>query len=160
MVVKATGEHGTRLNIKKVTLRHWRSEFARHLRTLGVEANATERAVRGEHRKAKKDAIYRAALRGDSTFLRKQVEEVVSDLSKGGLADDGARAALSRTRQDVVRGWLTAVPLLAEAGEHHLANEVRQFVCRLPTIQTEREFIVEQLRQRVRKSRTQDSPVR
>ena len=47
MVIKALGEHGVRLNIRKATLRHWRQEFARHLRALGVAANATERAVRG-----------------------------------------------------------------------------------------------------------------
>ena len=57
--LKAVSEHGMRLNIKKATLRHWRSEFARNLRLLGVEANATERAVRGEASKAKKDGIYR-----------------------------------------------------------------------------------------------------
>jgi len=46
LVLKAVSEQGVRLNIKKATLRHWRSEFARSLRQLGVEANATERAVR------------------------------------------------------------------------------------------------------------------
>lgn len=33
MVVKAVSEQGVRLNIKKDTLRYWRSEFARHLRS-------------------------------------------------------------------------------------------------------------------------------
>ena len=67
LVLKAVSEQGERLNIKKATLRHWRSQFARHLRGLGVAANATERAVRGETRSAKKDGIYRASLRGDSS---------------------------------------------------------------------------------------------
>src|SRR5690606_8236842 len=52
MVLKAVSEEGVRLNIKKATLRHWRSQFARHLRAQGVAANATERAVRGESRSA------------------------------------------------------------------------------------------------------------
>ena len=65
-----------RLNIKKTTLRHLWSEFARNLRLLGVEANATERAVRGEIRKAKKDGIYRASLRGNSIYIRAQAEAV------------------------------------------------------------------------------------
>jgi relaxase-like protein len=51
MVVNAVSEQGERLNIRKDTLRHWRAEFARHLRALGVEANATERAVRGQPRR-------------------------------------------------------------------------------------------------------------
>src|SRR5882757_8324647 len=46
VVVKAVSEQGKRLNIRKATLRAWRREFARHLRALGVAANATERAIR------------------------------------------------------------------------------------------------------------------
>src|SRR5579863_727053 len=46
MVVKALSERGVRLHIRKATLRDWRRGFAEHLRKLGVEANATERAVR------------------------------------------------------------------------------------------------------------------
>ena len=51
LVLKAVSEQGVRLNIQKATLRHWRSEFARNLRLLGVPANATERAVRGQRPK-------------------------------------------------------------------------------------------------------------
>ena len=46
VVIKAMGEQGQRLNIKKATLREWRRGFAKHLNDLGVEANATERTVR------------------------------------------------------------------------------------------------------------------
>src|ERR1700722_13618965 len=85
LVLKAVSEQGLRLNIKKATLRHWRSEFARNLRLLGVEANATERAVRGESRTTKKDDIYRASQRGDSTHIRNRIEAVAKQL----LKDDG-----------------------------------------------------------------------
>src|ERR1700741_1316212 len=57
MVVKAMSEEGVRLNIQKATLRHWRREFARHLREQGVAANATERATRGVTRPQKTDGI-------------------------------------------------------------------------------------------------------
>jgi hypothetical protein len=40
LVVKAMGEQGEWLNIRKATLRGWRLEFARHLRDQGIEANA------------------------------------------------------------------------------------------------------------------------
>ncbi|MBK9665028.1 MAG: relaxase/mobilization nuclease domain-containing protein [Gammaproteobacteria bacterium] len=63
LVLKAVSEQGVRLNIKKATLRHWRSQFASHLRGLGVAANATERAVRRRDQGAKKNGIYRARLR-------------------------------------------------------------------------------------------------
>jgi relaxase-like protein len=45
VVVKAVGEHGERLNIRKATLRDWRRDFAANLRELGVAANATERGL-------------------------------------------------------------------------------------------------------------------
>src|SRR5271167_809890 len=82
LVLKAVNEQGVRLSIKKATLRHWRSEFVRNLRLLGVEANATERAVRGESRKAKRDGIYRARLRGDSAYVREQAEAVSVEFLK------------------------------------------------------------------------------
>src|SRR6202140_2909016 len=76
MVVKAVSEQGVRLHIRKATLREWRSEFARNLRALGVAANATERAVRGEPRKAKTDSIYRAEQRGVSHHSLGRAESV------------------------------------------------------------------------------------
>ena len=41
VVLKAVSEQGRRLHIRKATLREWREGFARHLRAVGVEANAT-----------------------------------------------------------------------------------------------------------------------
>src|SRR5258708_33916339 len=94
LVLKAVSEQGVRLNIKKSTLRHWRSEFARNLRLLGVEANATERAVRGETRKAKKDGIYRASLPGDSTYVRAQAEAVAAELFQGDIRVEPGKPTL------------------------------------------------------------------
>src|SRR3954452_5385626 len=54
LVVKAESEQGVRLNIRKATLRNWREQFAENLRDLGIAANATERAVRGEVRTPQK----------------------------------------------------------------------------------------------------------
>src|SRR3954447_25624162 len=71
VVLKAVSEQGVRLNIRKSTLRSWRAGFAANLRELGVDANATERAVRGQSKNRKLDGIYRAALRGQSTHLSK-----------------------------------------------------------------------------------------
>ena len=60
-VLKARSEEGERLHIKKATLRHWREKFADNLRELGVAANATERAARGEPRARRRGSDYRAA---------------------------------------------------------------------------------------------------
>ena len=48
VIVKAAGDDGRRLNIKKATLKEWRVKFAYHLRQEGVAANATPRPFRGK----------------------------------------------------------------------------------------------------------------
>jgi hypothetical protein len=150
LVMKTVSEQGVRLNIKKATLRHWRSEFAHHLRQLGVAANATERAVRGETREAKKDGIYRASLRGDSTHMRAQAEAVADELLRGNIRVEAGKRKLVETRRAVEDGWRSVADLLVSDGRHELAEGVRGFVERLPSVQTERERLRDQLRDRVR----------
>jgi hypothetical protein len=138
-------EQGVRLNIKKVTLRHWRSEFARHLRLLGVAANATERAVRGESRKAKKDGIYRADLRGDSTYVRAQAEAVAYELLGGRIVVEPGRKDLVETRRQVVAAWRNVGDILIRQGEARLATEVQQFVDAMSPARTDKERIADAL---------------
>jgi len=125
LVLKAVSEQGVWLNIKKATLRHWRSEFARNLRLLGVEANATERAVRGETRNAKKDGIYRASLRGDSTYLRMQAEAVADELLMGNTRVEPGKHTMVETRRRVENGWRSFANLLTKDGHRDLAREVQ-----------------------------------
>ena len=103
VVVKAVSERGERLNIKKATLREWRLEFAANLRELGVLANATERAVRGQSRLSKSDGIYRAAQRVASTHLRDLMRQAVTD--DGKRTTEPARETLLAIRSAVVAGW-------------------------------------------------------
>ena len=150
LVLKAVSEQGVRLNIKKATLRYWRGQFASHLRALGVAANATERAVRGEYNKTKKDGIFRASLRGESTHIRSQAEAVASELLSGNWRDEPGKRRLVETRKAIEGGWRSIAAALAEDGHHGLAIEVRQFVDRMPPSRTEKESIANQLRQRIR----------
>ncbi len=150
LVMKAVSEQGVRLNIKKATLRHWRSEFAHHLRVLGVAANATERAVRGEMRKAKKDGIYRASLRGDSTYIRAQAEAVAAELLERNIRVEAGKRKLVETRRAVEEGWRSVADLLVSDGRHEIAEDVRRYVERLPSVRTEREWLRDQLVDRVR----------
>jgi len=109
MLLKASSEQGRRLNIRKATLRKWRSEFARHMRELGVPANATERAVRGVVRTTRKDGIYRANLRGESTYMREHAEGAARDVAQGGRRVHPAMERLVETRNEVRRGWWVSV---------------------------------------------------
>lgn len=64
LVVKAMGEDGRRLNVRKATLRDWRERFAEQLRDQGIEANATHRAARGRSGRTPPDPVFRTRERG------------------------------------------------------------------------------------------------
>jgi hypothetical protein len=160
MVVKAVSEQGVRLNIRKATLREWRKEFARHLRAHGVEANATERAVRGNRLTAKLDGIYRAEQRGDSRRTRTRAEAVARELLKGDLRIEPGKARLLETREEVQRGWFAVGDILMTEGRKELANEVWRFAAEMPPPKTEREVISDDLWGHIREARQQKSPVR
>jgi Relaxase/Mobilisation nuclease domain len=150
MVVKAVSEQGIRLNIRKATLREWRRGFARHLRALGVVANATDRAVRGETRSPLRDGIYRAEQRGESRYTQARVEAVAAELLKGNLRPEGGKARLLETRREVQQGWRAVSEILAAAGRTELASRTTQFVEQFPPPITEREHVAKMLRARAR----------
>jgi hypothetical protein len=150
LVVKAVSEQGVRLNISKATLRQWRREFARHLRDQGVAANATERAVRGESRTHKKDGIYRATKRGDSTHTRARAEAVASGLQNGKLSIESGQAKLLRTHREVVLGWQAVHEFLLRDGQPELAAWVGRFAAELRPPRTEKQWLAHDLSERQR----------
>ena len=139
LVVKAMGEDGKRLNIRRETLRGWRGEFARHLRAQGVAANATPRQVRGEIKPPKFDGIYRAALRGASTHQWAREEAVARELAGGEVKSEPGKDRLLETRRKVVRGWNAVAYTLVKQDQVELALAARRFVDRMPAPRTEKE---------------------
>jgi hypothetical protein len=160
MVVKAVSEQGKRLHIRKATLRRWRREFARHLQELGVPANATERAVRGQSQPPKQDGIYRAEQRADSHRTRDRAEGIARELLSGNLRVEAGKATLLETRKRVERGWEVISDILVAEGRGELAARVRRFAAEMPPPMTERELIAEQLQGRIRTARTRDQLAR
>jgi hypothetical protein len=158
MLLKAMSEQGQRLNIRKATLRHWRGEFARHLRDLGVPANATPRYVRGETAPRKSDGIYRANLRGDSTHLRARTEAVARELSQGGGGVEPARARLVETHNRVRRGWWAVSEILMRDKQSELAAQVTRFAEQMPPPMTEREWLAAKFANRLRSPRAREGP--
>jgi Relaxase/Mobilisation nuclease domain len=156
VVVKAISEQGVRLHIRKATLREWRREFARHLRALGVGANATDRSVRGENRSPKRDGIYRAEFRGDSSHARARAEAVANELLTGGVRIEPGKSALTETRRAVERGWQATANILQTQGRSDLAAEVRRFVEQMPLPVTGKGHLANTLLQAGRKARILD----
>jgi MobA/VirD2-like, nuclease domain len=145
MVVKAVSEQGSRLYIRPHTLREWRHDFAQYLRDLGVEANATERAVRGATRTTKRDGIHRAMLRGKSSHMRMRTEVIARELASGGLKPDPGQRVLLETRQAVLDGWRGLSDHLERDGNPQLAGAVRRFAEAMLPPMTEKETIARQI---------------
>jgi hypothetical protein len=148
MVIKAVSEQGVRLNIRKATLRHWRREFAQCLRALGVPANATERAVRGENRSPQPDGLYRAEQRGESRRTQLWVQDVGRETLRDKVRSDAENAALAETGKEVERGWWVAGNILAAQGESKLAADVREFVRRMQRPKSDRDITADEPRNR------------
>ena len=131
MVVKAVSEQGVRLHIRKATLRDWRREFARQLRALGLAANATDRAVRGQSGESKPDGIYRAEKRGESHCTRERAGVVASELRKGHLQLEIGQAKLLETYRRVQQGWAAVGEILMAEGQLEIAAQVRRFAAEM-----------------------------
>jgi hypothetical protein len=153
VVVRAVSEQGERLNIRKETLRRWRAEFARQLCARGVEANATERAVRGSPMKTYRDGIYRAAERQASTHVAARERVARLDLDRGTpIRGDAGTRRLNATSEQVYVGYRAIAALLRDQGEGALGGSVERFADRLRYPPSEQQRI----RQRVRDVRAWD----
>jgi len=153
VVVKAVNEHGVRLHVKKPTLRKWRLEFARHLREQNIEANATERALRGQIRESRPKTVYHTELRGESIRLRLRTDAVASELMRRCLLVEPGKVKLVQTRKEVQRRWRVIRQLLMRQGEGGLAEEVGRFVDAMQPPMTAKEQLVGQLSEQVRHCR-------
>jgi type IV secretory pathway VirD2 relaxase len=159
VVIKAVSEQGQRLHIRKATLRAWRSEFARHLRELGVAANATPRYVRGETGLQKPDSIYRASLRGDSTYMRERADAVAQEMAKGKLRIEPGKASLVATRKEVQRAWLAVGDILIRERQPELAAHVRRFADQMAPPLTEKEWVATRLTESGRDPLAREGPI-
>lgn len=158
LVIKAVSEQGQRLHIRKATLREWRSEFARHLRELGVAANATPRYVRGETGLRKPDGIYRAALRGESTYMRERAEAIAQELAKGRLRIEPGKTNLVSTRNEVRRAWLAVGDILIREQQPELAAHIIRFSDQMTPPLTEMEWVAASIAERAREPRAREGP--
>jgi relaxase-like protein len=141
VVVKAVSEQGVRLNIKKAHLRAWRAEFARHMRTQGVPANATERAVRGVGGLRKTDPIYRAMQRGASSHLSdlrlRASQQTVTDKARQSAQEQ----RMASTRAAVEQGWLALSRELERGGQRELASDVRSFAGAMAPVRSDQQVL-------------------
>src|SRR5271167_2114900 len=146
VVVKAVSEKGQRLNIKKATLRAWRQQFASNLRELGVAANATERAVRGETKTHRSDGAWRAANREGSTLIQDRERRAFREWAEGRFTFGAGEEKLKKTREAVLDGWRGVSARLKADGEHELGARVDSFLAQMPPAKTEKRRLLERSR--------------
>jgi type IV secretory pathway VirD2 relaxase len=146
VVVKAVSEQGVRLNIKKATLRGWRQQFAANLRELGVAANATERAARGETKTHRSDGAWRATNREGSTLIQERERRILREWSEGRLTFGNGEEKLKKTREAVLDGWRGVSARLKADGEHELGARVDSFLAQMPPAKTEKRLLLDRSR--------------
>jgi hypothetical protein len=118
--VRAESMTGERLNPRKADLHRWRETFAEKLRRLGIDAEATRQATRGEIR------------RGEALWELKAKEE-------GRLRASGAAAGKGRTigRDGAVEAWAHIMKALAASdsvADRQLAEGIRDFLLQSPYV--------------------------
>jgi hypothetical protein len=114
--VKAEGISGKRLNPRKADLNRWRETFAEKLRGLGIEAEATRQATRGENRNY--EPLWRLKARQEGR-LREPPAMAKAELQG------------SRGRADAMVSWGHILEALAASevdGDRALAKRISSFV--------------------------------
>lgn len=151
VVVKAVSELGERLNPDPAMLREWRSAFASCLRSRGVDANATDRSVRGAARPPKRDGRYWAERRGAGERQRQQLLDIVMEMRRAGNHRDPGRTQLEETRRQVISGWTGVANALERLGYTSDAAAVRSFGTNMSPVRTDRELLAEAWREHGRR---------
>jgi len=150
VTVRAVGYDGRRLTSGPDDLQIWRERFAREMRRLGVEAEATPRQARGIVKKAPKRPIAEMERRGVEPRVRqkeRQAAEREATLPKPLQPRNWSRDI--QARQDSIRQAYLEHATELEDGDtdsRKLAKDIRRFVADMPVALTRRQALVTQLR--------------
>ena len=151
VTVRAVGRNGRRLAPGPGELQQWRERFARELRYLGVEAEATPRQARGIVAKSRPMAGLKQAQRGvTSRFQKLQEQAMTADARAPAATPPNPWSRAIQVRQDAIRrAYLTHAEVLSNGNEvdRRLARDIHRFVAAMPIPLTRRQALVVELRQ-------------
>lgn len=114
--VRATAMDGSRLNPRKTDLHRWRETFAERLRELGIEAEASRQATRGEGRRAQE--LWRLKAKEDGRL---------SNVAQAPKAGD----AYAKNRSNALVAWANIFDALRKSDrteDHALAAGIARFL--------------------------------
>lgn len=159
VTVLCNGRDGRKLNPRKADLQAWREAFAEKIREQGYEAEATPRRARGVVKKAQR-AVIRHIETGDRTHKPRvsrvraaKTKEAAKELAQGSTTNYPWESAIAKRQAKVRRSWLDAATALerqATPESAGLAVRIRKMVADMPTVETERQTIRQELKQRFR----------
>jgi type IV secretion system T-DNA border endonuclease VirD2 len=150
VTVRAVGHDGRRLAPGPNDLQQWRERFARELRRVGVEAEATPRHARGRVRRADRLPVHKSQQRGIEPRVTKAIRQAAEKDARSPTPPqprDWSRDI--QTRQEAIRrAYLGHADELAQgnAADRQLARDIRRFVAELPVPLTRRQALAVELR--------------
>ena len=131
VTVRAVGPTGKRLTAGPTDLQHWRETFARELRRLGIEAEATPRKARGLIWKPEVSAVYRIAARGEQSIVAKRRAREMGHERERRATEPAPWERAVQARQNTIRqAYLMWAEELEREGsdERELSARLRAFV--------------------------------
>lgn len=153
LTIKTLGFDRKRFQVKKGDPQKWRVGFAKELRYLGVEAEATGRAERGVILKSIPQIIKHIREKGftpktDEKRVREMLKEIQEEQKKGRIKGKKWEESIVK-KQSLVRGsWMGTAKELLKSGEkndYKLAQNIISFVEKMPLIKTANHLIKEKL---------------
>ena len=135
VTVRAVGPTGKRLTAGPADLQRWRETFARELRRLGIEAEATPRKARGIVRKHENSAVFRLFARGAHPNVAKRRQREDSRPTREASVTSSPWERAVQVRQLGIReAYLARADDLerGEAADQRLARDIRSFVAGMP----------------------------
>lgn len=149
LTVRSLGHDGKRLNPRKADLQAWRERFAGELRLRGIAAEATPRRTRGRVRKADRGAVLALRKRKITPEVDRLARKEVLSEVRGGRTAKPPWDEQIRSRQDAIRRrYLDYAAELQRSGaatDHALARQIQQFVNDMPTVETRRHALMNEL---------------
>ncbi|KND61502.1 IncQ plasmid conjugative transfer DNA nicking endonuclease TraR [Candidatus Burkholderia verschuerenii] len=162
VTVRAVGRDGRRLAPGPADLQLWLERFARELRRLGVEAEATPRQARVVVRKTPHAAVHRSEQRGKETRVR-QAER--RDVEREALAPKPQQPRdwsqdIQARQESIRRAYLGHADTLAQgdSADRQLARDIHRFVADMPVPLTRRQAMAVELRRVLEQRHDKEAP--
>ncbi|WDK04503.1 relaxase/mobilization nuclease domain-containing protein [Xanthomonas campestris] len=148
LAVKTASLRGVRLNPRKADLQRWREVFAEKLREQGIEANASDRRLRGVVKTGERQALRSMRDRGHTSRAGAgQHHEALAEAQGHYKHKNPAQDRISAGRARVTKAYGKLARSLAagDAEDRALALQIVEVVKSMPPQKTRHEELVEQL---------------